>query len=50
MVSSKDVYDAIHGKSKDLNKWIKENGSNVKGIADSCNEHLLLIEFDVIYS
>jgi len=50
MVSSKAVYDAVHGKAKDLNTWIKENGSNVKGIADNCNESLLIIQFDVIYN
>ena len=48
-VSSKDVYDQIYKAKMDYNDYAK-GFSGVKGVSDECNESLLLIEFDVIYS
>lgn len=50
MVGSKDVYDSIYGKLKDYQSYVKNGRSNVKGIADNCNPHALIIELDVKYN
>ena len=51
MVGSKDVYDAITGKAKEYQNYVKEGRSNVKGISNgSCNPHALIVEFDVKYN
>ena len=50
MVGSKDVYDTLYGKLKEYQNYVKEGRSNVKGIADNCNPHALIIELDVKYN
>ncbi len=50
MVGSKDVYDAITSKLKDYQTYVKNGRSNVKGVADNCNEHALIVELDVKYN
>ncbi len=49
MVGSKDVYDQIYNAKMDYNSHAK-SFSGVKGVSDMCNENMLVIEFDVIYS
>ena len=51
MVGSKDVYDAITGKAKEYQSYVKDGHSNVKGISNgNCNPHALIVEFDVKYN
>lgn len=50
MVGSKDVYDTIYSRLKDYQTYVKNGRSNVKGVADNCNEHSLIIELDVKYN
>lgn len=50
MVGSKDVYDTLYSKLKEYQNYVKEGRSNVKGIADNCNPHALIIELDVKYN
>ncbi len=49
MVGSKDVYDTIKSRLKSYQDELNSKYSNVKGIADNCNEHMLIIQVDVKY-
>jgi hypothetical protein len=50
MCSDKSVYDGVRAEMLTLQKNIKAKYSSVKGLADSCNESMLVVELDVIYN
>lgn len=50
MVDSKDVYNKITSDLKSYQDYIKGKNSKVKGVADNCNEHMLIIQLDVKYN
>ena len=50
MVDSQSVYDTMKSRLKDYQSYVKDKYSNVKGLADNCNDNMLLIELDVKYN
>lgn len=49
-VSSASVYKELTAKGKDFQTYARDKSSSVKGIADNCNENMLLIEYDVKFN
>lgn len=50
MVDSKDVYNKITSDLMSYQNYIKGKNSKVKGVADNCNEYMLIIQLDVKYN
>ena len=50
MVSSKDIYNKITSDLKGYQDYIKGKNSKVKGVADNCNEYMLIVQLDVKYN
>jgi transglutaminase/protease-like cytokinesis protein 3 len=50
MVSSKDIYNKITSDLKGYQTYIKGKNSKVKGVANNCNENMLIIQLDVKYN
>ena len=40
----------MKSRLKDYQSYVKDKYSNVKGLADNCNDNMLLIELDVKYN
>lgn len=49
-VSSKSIYDTMKSRLKDYQSYVKDGHSDVKGVADNCNEYMNLIQLDVKYN
>lgn len=50
MVSSKDIYNKLTSDLKGYQDYIKGKNSKVKGVADNCNENMLIVQLDVKYN
>ncbi|MCD7730623.1 MAG: hypothetical protein LUI05_03900 [Oscillospiraceae bacterium] len=50
MVDSKDVYNKLVSDLKGYQDYIKGKNSSVKGVADNCNEYMLIVQLDIKYN
>jgi hypothetical protein len=48
--SSKEVYDAIYNKLREYRTYAVGKSSDVKGLTDTCNQTMLLIQLNVTYN